>query len=60
MPRGIHKDPERHRNLVLAYYHEHKDEPEFRERRREAKRRYYDRWYRKDQVVEKAQQEQAA
>lgn len=43
--RGIHKDPDKHRADVLAYYYAHKHEPAFIAQRRATRRRYSLRWY---------------
>ncbi len=44
MPRGTHKDPEKHRQDALARYHRLKDDPEFVARKKAARDRYRLRW----------------
>ncbi len=44
MPRGIHKDPEAHREYMRQRYHRLKDDPEFIARKKATARRYRLRW----------------
>jgi hypothetical protein len=65
MPRGIHKNPEKHREYMRGRYTRLKDDPDFVARKRAAQRRYRLRWYGRQEdeprnIVRMVREERAA